>query len=76
MGTVLFSNQLPLDGGKWGRFYFLINYLYDGDNLIAEYDATGALQKKYIYSDEIDEPIREMGTVLFSSHCCAYLGIK
>ena len=32
------------------------DYLYDGDSLIAEYDSTGALQKKYVYSDAIDEP--------------------
>jgi len=33
------------------------NFLYDGDNLIAEYDLSGALLRKYIFSDEIDEPV-------------------
>ncbi len=33
------------------------NYIYDGDQIIAEYDGTGTLAKKYIYSNIIDEPI-------------------
>ena len=33
------------------------NYLYDGDQIIAEYDSAGTLQRKYIYSLGIDEPI-------------------
>lgn len=33
------------------------NYFYDGDSLIAEYDASDTLLRKYIHSDNIDEPI-------------------
>jgi RHS repeat-associated protein len=33
------------------------NFLYDGDQIIAEYDDGGVLQKKYIYGSGIDEPI-------------------
>jgi YD repeat-containing protein len=34
-----------------------VNYLYDGDNLIAEYDADGNLIAKYIHGPKIDEII-------------------
>ena len=33
------------------------SYLYDGDQVIAEYDASGALLRKYTYGPGIDEPI-------------------
>jgi len=33
-------------------------FLYDGDDIIAEYDASGNLVTKYVYGDSIDEPIR------------------
>jgi len=33
------------------------NFIYDGDNLLAEYDGSGTLLRKYIHSDNIDEPI-------------------
>jgi len=33
-----------------------ISYIYDGDNVIAEYDDTGTLIAKYIYGPGIDEP--------------------
>ncbi|MFH1440584.1 MAG: RHS repeat-associated core domain-containing protein [Candidatus Omnitrophota bacterium] len=32
-------------------------FIYDGDQVIAEYDGAGVLIKKYIYSNIIDEPI-------------------
>ena len=32
------------------------NFVYDGDQIIAEYDG-GALQKKYVYGSGIDEPV-------------------
>lgn len=35
-----------------------ISYCYDGDNLIAEYDDSGNLLKKYIYGSGIDEVLR------------------
>ena len=31
--------------------------LYDGTNLVAEYNSTGTLQKRYVHSNGIDEPI-------------------
>jgi RHS repeat-associated protein len=33
-------------------------YVYDGDQIIAEYDGSGTLQKKYVYGPGIDEPIQ------------------
>ena len=33
------------------------NYIYDGDQIIAEYDGSGNLTAKYIYGPGIDEPI-------------------
>ncbi len=35
----------------------IINYCYDGDQVIAEYDGSGTLLRKYIYGPGIDEPI-------------------
>lgn len=32
-------------------------YLYDGDQVIAEYDDAGALLRKFVYGNRIDEPI-------------------
>ncbi len=32
-------------------------YVYDGDQVIAEYDGTGGLLRKFIYGPGIDEPI-------------------
>ena len=33
------------------------NFVYDGDQILAEYDQAGTLQKKYVYGSGIDEPI-------------------
>ena len=35
----------------------IINYIYDGDQIIAEYDSSGNLTKKFIYGPGIDEPV-------------------
>jgi RHS repeat-associated protein len=35
----------------------ITNYIYDGDQLIAEYDGSGNLTKKFIYGPGIDEPV-------------------
>ena len=35
----------------------ITRYSYDGDQIIAEYDGSGTLLKKYIYGPGIDEPI-------------------
>jgi RHS repeat-associated protein len=32
-------------------------YLYDGDALVAEYDSTGTLTKRYVHGDQVDEPL-------------------
>jgi len=37
--------------------HVVMKYLYDGDHIIAEYDATGALVHKYIYGPGVDQPI-------------------
>ncbi len=34
-----------------------IKYAYDGDRIIAEYDANDVLLRNFIYSPGIDEPI-------------------
>jgi RHS repeat-associated protein len=44
-------------------------YIYDGDNIIAEYDSAGTLQAKYVYGLNIDEPIRlERGATICYYH--------
>jgi len=35
----------------------VMKYFYDGDHIIAEYDATGALVHKYVYGPGVDQPI-------------------
>ncbi len=35
----------------------VMKYLYDGDSILVEYDATGALVHKYIYGPGVDQPI-------------------
>jgi len=35
----------------------ITNYLYDGDQVIAEYDVEGILLRKFIYGPGIDEPV-------------------
>ena len=34
-------------------------YLYDGDNLVAEYDASGTMLKRYLFGPGVDEPVVE-----------------
>ncbi|MBI4845972.1 MAG: hypothetical protein HY810_05820, partial [Candidatus Omnitrophica bacterium] len=33
------------------------SYVYDGDQIVAEYDGSGSLIRKYVYGQGIDEPI-------------------
>ncbi len=40
-------------GGSGGT----INYLYDGDELIAEYDGAGTLLRRYIHGADADDPL-------------------
>lgn len=37
--------------------YQVVEYCYDGDQVIAEYDGSGTLLRKFIYGPGIDEPI-------------------
>jgi len=32
-------------------------FLYDGDELIAEYDANGVMVRRYVHSDNVDDPV-------------------
>jgi RHS repeat-associated protein len=34
-----------------------VSYIYDGDQVIAEYNASGALLRKFVYGSGIDEPV-------------------
>jgi RHS repeat-associated protein len=34
-----------------------VNLTYDGSDLVAEYDATGALQRRYVHGPGVDEPL-------------------
>ncbi|MDZ7923497.1 MAG: RHS repeat-associated core domain-containing protein [Marinagarivorans sp.] len=44
-------------------------YLYDGDALIAEYNGSGTLQRRYVHGDEVDEPLVQYnGTVIGASY--------
>ena len=36
---------------------FSTQYLYDGGNVIAEYDGNGNILRKYIYGPRVDEPL-------------------
>jgi RHS repeat-associated protein len=41
----------------YGAPNIVIKYAYDGDRIIAEYDGSGTLLRKFIYGPGIDEPI-------------------
>lgn len=34
-------------------------FLYDGDELVAEYDANGIMMRRYVHSDNVDDPVVE-----------------
>jgi RHS repeat-associated protein len=40
-------------GGSGGT----VNYLYDGDELVAEYDAAGTLLRRYVHGADADDPL-------------------
>lgn len=42
-----------VSGGSAG----LQQFLYDGDELVAEYDAAGTLSRRYVHSDNADDPV-------------------
>ena len=63
-------NIMPWAGGtwgtdKWGTMYWMasglsgkVQLLYDGDALVAEYDAvSGALLRRYVHGPGVDEPL-------------------
>ncbi|MDD5680360.1 MAG: hypothetical protein PHI59_03870, partial [Candidatus Omnitrophica bacterium] len=45
--------EITVDGGL-----SIVDYIYDGDNIIAEYDSSNSLATRYVYGPNIDEPIR------------------
>jgi len=45
--------QKMVDGGQT-----TVKYLYDGDQIICEYDGSGKLVRKFLYGTGIDEPVR------------------
>ena len=57
-------NDLARRSRAKARHYPLIRadipLLYDGDELVAEYDGANALQKRYVHGPGIDEPIFSM----------------
>lgn len=48
-----------------GRLFQLIGtstnnrFLYDGDELVAEYDSAGTMARRYVHSDNVDDPVVE-----------------
>jgi RHS repeat-associated protein len=40
-------------GGSAG----LTRFLYDGDELVAEYDSAGTITRRYVHSDNVDDPV-------------------
>ena len=56
-GAVLAYDPL---GRLWqtsGTAYGTTQYLYDGDQLTAEYDGSGAMANRYVHSDGADDPL-------------------
>jgi len=58
------SNGLQLTWDPLGRLYQTsggpsgtTQFLYDGDALVAEYDGSGTLQRRYVHSDGEDDPL-------------------
>ncbi len=48
-----------------------MDYIYDGNNIIAEYNGNGTLIAKYVYGPNIDEPIR-MERLVTPAAICYY----
>ncbi|MGH8509956.1 MAG: hypothetical protein ACREUD_03555 [Gammaproteobacteria bacterium] len=44
---------LETSGGTAGTTRFL----YDGDELITEYDSAGIMARRYVHSDNVDDPV-------------------
>jgi hypothetical protein len=43
-----------------------VYYVYDGEDIIAEYSSTGTLLRKYIHGPGVDEPGKLKGSDTFS----------
>ena len=60
-GTGIATSTLKYD--PLGRLYEIsINgavtqFQYDGDALVAEYNSAGALTRRYVHGDQVDEPL-------------------
>lgn len=60
-GTAVVSYSYNASGRRVSKTVYptgqYIEYCYDGDQVIAEYDGSGTLLRKYIYGPGVDEPI-------------------
>lgn len=48
-------------------------FLYDGDALVAEYNSSGAITKRYVHGDQVDEPLVQYNGAAVSSSSRFYL---
>jgi len=48
-------------------------YLYDGDALVAEYSNSGALLRRYVHGDQVDEPLVQYNTSAIGTDNRRYL---
>ncbi|SER89982.1 RHS repeat-associated core domain-containing protein [Sphingobium sp. YR768] len=56
------ANNVTLTYDPMGRLFqtagsATTRFLYDGDELVAEYDGAGALQRRYVHGPNVDEPL-------------------
>jgi RHS repeat-associated protein len=58
------ANNATLDYDPLGRLFETsggsagtTRFLYDGDELVAEYDASGAMLKRYVHGSAVDDPL-------------------
>ncbi|OHB45977.1 MAG: hypothetical protein A2Y13_00955 [Planctomycetes bacterium GWC2_45_44] len=58
-----------------GQILNTIHYTYDGDQIIAEYDGSGNLLRKFIYGPGIDEPIMMIDASTASRYYYHYDGL-
>jgi RHS repeat-associated protein len=60
-GTAVVSYNYNASGRRVSKTVYptgqYIEYCYDGDQVIAEYDGSGTLLRKYIYGPGVDEPV-------------------
>lgn len=46
----------------------MVNFLYDGDRLVGEYDAAGTLLRRYVFGSGVDRPVVYANE--FCNACC------